>query len=467
MAYLSYRRHFTFQAYLVLLWLCYTAFVVLFLCQLDSGDVGSDEGYRYNRIVHTEVYKDAGNEDLAGDNMRSCADWDNESDVNFQKISEDLFIYSAFWDSRLNEFDNSEGQYGYVRIMVLSHKRNADLNIYCFIPSPGGSSYGPEGILCTYYEMTGHYNRSYRGYIISCRVPQHLKHPPCSVLISLTEDATSGTKINVKGAERSSLNLKTNFSICVPPLHGEISPFNLIEWVELSTLLGANHIYVYDSLPLLKPVLHYYREKGIMSVLPWVLPTHNGMHSAWNNGQAIAMQDCLYRNMGSTRYVMLNRLDEFMVPHSHANWNSLLAATDTANTCGFIFSGYTFNRTQEDSNPVDAKLFSIGNNLRTATGNTAHTGLMLKPDHVFETGIHRVSRLTLADCDVKLLDLPVAAIHHYRVCPVKKTDEFVNGMLVRKRSCGDLVEDNTIKEKYGEQLVKRVNGVVNNLYGDV
>ena len=64
------------------------------------------------------------------------------------------------------------------------------------------------------------------------------------------------------------------------------------------------------------------------------------------NGQSAAIQDCLYRQMASSRYVVFSDLDEFVVPRHLANWTELARSLERPLTCGFQFLSAFFDPAQ-------------------------------------------------------------------------------------------------------------------------
>ena len=105
------------------------------------------------------------------------------------------------------------------------------------------------------------------------------------------------------------------FSICVPPIHTYSNFKELIEWIELTMLLGVEHFTFYkvSMSKRMEQVLSYYSKRGLVEVLPWQMPKDlsKDMHY---HGQLAAINDCLYRNRNSTKYLAFNDLDEYIIP---------------------------------------------------------------------------------------------------------------------------------------------------------
>lgn len=60
-----------------------------------------------------------------------------------------------------------------------------------------------------------------------------------------------------------------NFSICVSPLFGSVSPKRLVEFLELTRLLGVQQIFFYDfsTSEIVQRVLRHYEGKVSLGVI--------------------------------------------------------------------------------------------------------------------------------------------------------------------------------------------------------
>jgi len=107
------------------------------------------------------------------------------------------------------------------------------------------------------------------------------------------------------------------FGVCVPPLFGHVKPRTVIEFVEMTRLLGGEHFVFYapNSVTVtdedderrspqaektdvdVGDVLRLYVDAGLATVIPWTLPSASTSKSSgvWYGGQLPAINDCLYR----------------------------------------------------------------------------------------------------------------------------------------------------------------------------
>jgi len=125
---------------------------------------------------------------------------------------------------------------------------------------------------------------------------------------------------------RGDVTYAMNFSICVPPIFGNFDDVSdLVEFVEVNRVLGAQkfHLYVDSVGPRVAPCIHEYARRGIIEIQPWILPPDIA-HVIYYHGQILATNECLYRLMYRTKYLIIQDLDEFVVPMRFDNWPSML-----------------------------------------------------------------------------------------------------------------------------------------------
>lgn len=210
---------------------------------------------------------------------------------------------------------------------------------------------------------------------------------------------------------------KQDFCICVPPLFGYIPSTTLIQFIELSTLLGANHIvfYIHNVSGELRRVLKYYEQQGIATAISWTLPLTD--NQIWNHGQLLAINDCLYRSMHRFKYVAFNDLDEFIVPKGGiTNWLDMIQNFHV-NSSQSQYCGYTFQSAFFDPISSSARLlYDLESDLRSKAFSKVRSKVMVMPDRIFELGIHHISRPIDRTRTIYYVNNTQAYIHHYRQC---------------------------------------------------
>lgn len=89
----------------------------------------------------------------------------------------------------------------------------------------------------------------------------------------------------------------------------------MIEFIELNSLLGINHFFLYNDTASnqVNCILRDYVAQGRVTVLPWKLDMVS-QKEIRTEGLFAALNDCLYRTMYHYSHIALIDLDEFIVP---------------------------------------------------------------------------------------------------------------------------------------------------------
>ena len=80
---------------------------------------------------------------------------------------------------------------------------------------------------------------------------------------------------------------KRDYGICIPPMFGNIRVAEVVEFLEMSQLLGASYFtfYDYNISDSVRIMLSYYEREGLARVLPWNLPTYITVQDVHYHGQ--------------------------------------------------------------------------------------------------------------------------------------------------------------------------------------
>jgi len=239
---------------------------------------------------------------------------------------------------------------------------------------------------------------------------------------------------------------------------------------QLTSLLGADRIVIYEwkTSPKTHGIVRHYagrcrdKRRCRVEVIDWRLP-ETVANSIWYNGQSLAIQDCLYRQMASSRYVVFSDIDEFLVPHSGhiANWTQLASTLERPQTCGFQFLSAFFDPAAVPAvstppppvegdlrrAPTKPDLMTMRSIQRSQHFSNIRTKCMIRPYEIFEAGIHHISKPIWAHLAVDRVDTDVAFLHHYRKCVG------MYGM-----NCAGTVDDPTVR-RYSDDLARSMADV--------
>ena len=115
------------------------------------------------------------------------------------------------------------------------------------------------------------------------------------------------------------------FGACLhQPLFGNVNTQEVIDWIIIHELLGAEIIYIYLETSTISEKLvqslKSFTSKSVLEIIDWSL----GIKTA-NYGQRAVINDCLYRSMNKVEFLALYDLDEILVPRNHLTWPELIA----------------------------------------------------------------------------------------------------------------------------------------------
>ena len=337
-----------------------------------------------------------------------------------------LYLYSAYLDRRET--------IPIVRIIsiLLKGKKNS-VTVMCRF------NQDKQDINGTLYEMCENHNKRFGGYIISCRVPLYIVQP-CKVSVRMEDrldDWFNTEERAIRIVEIAPQRTRFDFGICVPPLFGDLKTESLVEFIELSRLLGAQHFIFYDfhiTNNQSRELLNYYENEGVVTLIPWQLPSSIKDTQMWYHGQLLAHNDCMYRAMSIVDVVSVQDVDEFIVPHDgNFTWHKSLMPLLAESVVGLSFQSAFY----EPHLHLDSRLITIGSLTRTKKFSRVRTKVMVKPSKIFEIGIHHVSKPIQESYKIASVDPGHAYLHHYRKCVSNY------GM-----KCIDFVQDNTLLKYY-------------------
>ncbi|CAG5133242.1 unnamed protein product [Candidula unifasciata] len=344
----------------------------------------------------------------------------NRPSGDFISFGHGAYVFSAYLDDRKEQT--------FVRIMALMSQNAAKRFFYCHFND--NSKVIP--VKTEVYQLCENHNKIFGGYFYSCA------------------DDRSNTK------KDSSTEPTLSFAICVSPLFGNISFHRVVEFIELSRLLGVEHFIFYNhSIPQqVSDALNYYISRNLVSVIPWRLPKEADS-SVWYYGQLLANNDCLYRTMPYFDLVSFNDIDEFIVPHSNVStWREAFSSMLTADRCGFSFQSAFYDPGVRE--PSESNLLTPVLTAKSEMYSKVRTKVMLCPWRVFEVGIHHISKQNREDWRSWGVDPSLAYLHHYRKCVANF------GM-----RCSVWEKDLIIADRYLQNLTANYQTVINHLlYND-
>lgn len=356
----------------------------------------------------------------------------SQNRVQFFKIDENAYAFSAYTDDRHGNMG-----YKYVRVLMFIKKHD---EFSCVMNGKG--SYG-----VTLYELSENHSMTWGMYILNCLLPEGITfndvHDVKVSRISTGESAEVPIKYRVQDEKMMSPDeYDYKMSTCVPTLFGSVYyARRIIEFVELNSLQGIEKIYIYyNPLELTDEAtlktLRFYSATRKVNLIEFTLPFDN--HEVWYHGQLASVTDCLLRNTGITKYTFFNDFDEFFIP--------VLKNQTLLETLSGLFenpkvasqrTALKFISTKINRSPI-----TLNNVVSTKQFETRFTKCVVRPEMVFEQGIHHTSRVIQDDYLSQSHDGSLLRVYHYRQ---------------PKFCCENEV---LLKERYGDRLREVFDSVV-------
>ncbi|KAL3272600.1 hypothetical protein HHI36_014070 [Cryptolaemus montrouzieri] len=218
--------------------------------------------------------------------------------------------------------------------MVMGRHGISTEDLFCQILSKNNTYHFTKAVITPIWSEEWNQSDSYIYFepvLVSCRV----QHDILPKSISLSTEPCKSSKHRFRIEQNRKNNV--NFTICVKPLSftTEITK-NLLQWIQINELLGADKIVLYyhqvkkktkqtlnwlngnhDKVEIkyFKPVMELTESDGIKEI---------DVNTVWQKRkyEIIAYNDCFYRNLNSN-YVIPLDIDEIIVPKEENNWKDL------------------------------------------------------------------------------------------------------------------------------------------------
>ncbi|XP_046437680.1 uncharacterized protein LOC124188834 isoform X2 [Daphnia pulex] len=243
---------------------------------------------------------------------------------------------------------------------------------------------------------------------------------------------------------------KHQLSVCVKPLHYSFNRVDqLIEFIEIHRLLGVSHFTFYNHTvgDNCDCVLRRYVDQGLVEILPWNQLDVTSQKEIRTEGIFASLNDCLYRHMFDSQYLLMIDLDELIVPRTKFTLTELIASTLLANNTvatggihssanshnGYRIGAYYFRNaffylswpddsavhpdwaTDGPGRPLD--LITLRKTRRNVKlhPHRIRSKYICRPRAVVEVGNHFVWEFRAGNVAAHVPDT-LAVMHHYRTC---------------------------------------------------
>ncbi|XP_060106697.1 beta-1,4-galactosyltransferase galt-1-like [Heteronotia binoei] len=368
------------------------------------------------------------------------------------------FIIAPYFDNRKNKMTRV--------ISIVHHKKVKEL--YCwFCHSASGQIYISKAEIDVHSDRFGF---PYGATDLKCLEPKDWEPHYVSIHWAPKGNIDQLPRFEIRNRDPE-VSL-VEFTVCISTMFGKYN--NVLQFVqsmEMYKILGVGRVVIYKNScsPLMEKVLDYYIAEGIVEIIPWPIDSYLMVASRWHYsvdpkdlgyyGQITALNDCIYRNMYRSRYLLLNDVDEIILPGKYPDWKSMMQNLQVQHpkAAVFIFENHIFPKTVFTPNDP----FNISS-WRTVPGVNILQHILREPDRkqisnpskmivdprkVVQTSVHSVLQ---AYGDSVHVPMDVALVYHCRV------------PLQAKLPRESLINDTTLWRN-NVTLVKKVNKVLQNI----
>ncbi|XP_034162234.1 uncharacterized protein LOC113533274 [Pangasianodon hypophthalmus] len=256
------------------------------------------------------------------------------------------FAVSAFIDHRINKA---------IRVISII-KRNSMQPLYCV--------YCNNGKACRFTKArieihSDHFDFPFGASDVLCQG----KHTQNATHVAISPEISDINYLDFLPVKNRVNNesLKYNFTICISSLFGDYN--NVLQFaqsMEMYKLLGVQRVVIYNTScgSDLDKLLQHYEKEGILEIVPWPIDQFLNPSAGWHAklhkgelqyyGQLVTLNECIYRHMYQSKYVLLNDIDEIIMPYKYANLAFLMEDLQQEHryVTVFIIENHIFPKTQ-------------------------------------------------------------------------------------------------------------------------
>ena len=264
------------------------------------------------------------------------------------------------------------------------------------------------------------------GIIFSCVIDHYDERVPTAVSLTLTQCEAPNNLIKVENDQVNYKGPRHHITACVGQIYNGFDDINqLVEMVEVNHILGVNLVVLYNhtSSAVLDPYIHSFQQEAMLDFYNWYHPLTQRVGDGFF-GNFILKNDCLYRYMYRSDYIIMTDLDEVVVPDERYGTLPVLLSK--------IFkpdiSQYTLHRVCFPDNwPSDpiwindktAQDYHIRTLLQTERNEFQKPKSILKPEYITIADNHYDSERLYGI--VQIVSPSQAKIYHYRNTAMNQT----------------------------------------------
>ncbi|XP_044155227.1 beta-1,4-galactosyltransferase galt-1-like [Bufo gargarizans] len=364
------------------------------------------------------------------------------------------FIISPYYDPRGDSL---------IRILAIVHKTVK--NLYCLFHCKQN---GYVNVKAKIDIVKDHFGFPYETAHLLCGNPSECDYVYMSVHTNSSKDVRQIPTFRIQ--KDPIREFSANFSVCISAFYGQYNNvLQTIQAIEMYKLLGASKIIIYNNSchDNVDKVLRHYIQEGDVDVIPWPIDTYLRTSRKWKYvegldsdigyyGQIASLNDCIYRNMYKSNFILLNDIDEIILPVKYWDWSSLMESLQKKHpeASVFRFENHAFPSSVEATgsnrwNHVPGiNILQYPYREPSDRYSIKPRKMIINPRKVIQTSVHHILKAEGYSTDVSSQD---AILFH---CKHKRN---------KKIPDKDLIKDDIVL-KYSTYLEPNVDKVVQKLF---
>ncbi|XP_041958288.1 glycosyltransferase family 92 protein F13G3.3-like [Alosa sapidissima] len=181
--------------------------------------------------------------------------------------------------------------------------------------------------------------------------------------VSITSDPNTTDNMTFLTIQNHEIkeSFKYKFTICISNLFGGYNnALQFAQTMEVYKLIGVQRVVIYNTScgPDVEKVLRYYSREGMLEVVPWPIDKFLTPSTGWRYdlhhgdihyyGQLATLNECIYRYMYQSKYLLLNDIDEIIMPYKHGKLEKLMDTLQQQHPNAGVFriENHIFPKTQ-------------------------------------------------------------------------------------------------------------------------
>ncbi len=439
---------------------------------------------QFNKTMMAYLQRNSSNVTICESILDNRVDFTLSDAHEFQKVTDmDVYVISAFLDDREQTKPvvkimalAAQEYHGYATVSCMFLFQKAATHEYKTVSVPGTVEIKPSFVppFC-YWNIA----------IIECANP-YFDWKPVAVSITSTMCSKPSNLLRIHQVE---LSTKPNITLglCTNTLYdfNVKDSAHLLEFFEFNKLLGVDKIFMYDTHNVSREIvriLTFYEESKYLEIIKWKLPKPILYKSSlprdrtsWkgvpgldreNNlpdcieyhAQRLNYQDCLYRNMGSAKYLTFMDRDEFIIPQKKATIPELLNSVRWDIGIRHKVAVYTVQENFFCTKTQKDKVTGFNHTLWSSGRLTVQRDMQLAPKSIVKP-----ERVILMDVHKPMQIVPGAKAHwfHKKLCLVNHYRPNPYGDQGCSKNSSTEIDLNV--ERYSEQVNNQVRKMVSYL----